>query len=416
VSSRSTWLVLAALAGGLVAGGMAENWQSKQPFVEAAALGGGLWLDALKMTVLPLIVALLIKGIVGGAMAAKAGRTAALSIGAFALLYLVSALLGVLAMPALLALFPIPAGAASAFRAGIAALGPGAVTVPGSADFLHSFIPSNVFSAAASGEMLKVVLFTTVFALAVARLSDSFRQTVVTFFEAVGAAMLIVVGWVIFLAPIGIFLLSFVMGAEGGLAVIGAVGHYFLLYMSLGVVLLVAAYVIAITGARWSASHFAKAMAPVQAFAFSTQSSTASLPLMLVAAQKLQVRQANADVTLPLAAAMFRVTGPAMNIGVVVYLASLLGTPLSGGAIVAGVAIASVISVGSAGIPGQSSFITTIAPIASAMGVPVVPLGIFVALEPVPDMLRTVTNVTMDVAVTGAIDRRTGRRREPAES
>jgi Na+/H+-dicarboxylate symporter len=408
VNNRTTWLVLAALAGGLVAGGLVEDVQTKQPFVEAAALGGGLWLDALKMTVMPLIVALLIKGIVGGAMAAKAGRTAALSIGSFAVLYVLSALLGVLAMPALLALFPIPDTAANAFRAGIAALGPGAVRVPGGSDFLHSFIPSNVFSAAASGEMLKVVLFTAIFAMAVTRLTDSYRETVVKFFDAVGSAMLVVVGWVIALAPIGIFLLSFVMGAEGGLAVIGAVGHYFLLYMSLGVVLLIAAYAIAVAAAGWPLGHFAKALAPVQAFAFSTQSSTASLPLMLVAAQKLQVRQPNADVTLPLAAAMFRVTGPAMNIGVVIYLASLLGIPLAGGAIVAGVAIASVITLGSAGIPGQSSFITTISPIAAAMGVPVVPLGIFVALEPVPDMLRTVANVTMDVAVTGAVDRKAG--------
>jgi Na+/H+-dicarboxylate symporter len=95
-----------------------------------------------------------------------------------------------------------------------------------------------------------------------------------------------------------------------------------------------------------------------------------------------------------------------MNIGVVIYLASLLGMPLSAGAMLAGIALASVVTLGSAGIPGQSSFITTIAPIASTMGVPVVPLGIFVALEPIPDMLRTVANVTMDVAVTGAIDRK----------
>jgi Na+/H+-dicarboxylate symporter len=406
VKNRTTWLVLAALAAGLAAGGLAEQWPRKQPLIDAASVGGGLWLDALKMTVLPLVIALLVKGIIGGAVAARAGRTAALSIGVFAMLYVASALLGALAMPALLSLYPIPAVAATAFRSGIAALAPGSVTVPHGSDFLHSFIPNNVFEAAASGEMLKIVVFTTIFALAATRLSDSYRDTIARFFDAIGSAMLVVVGWVIALAPIGIFLLAFVMGAAGGLAVIGAVGHYFLLYMSLGVILLIAAYVIAVAGARWPLGRFAKAIAPTQAFAFSTQSSVASLPLMLVSAQKLDVRQPNADVTLPLAAAMFRVTGPAMNIGVVIYLASLLGMPLSAGAMLAGIALASVVTLGSAGIPGQSSFITTIAPIASTMGVPVVPLGIFVALEPIPDMLRTVANVTMDVAVTGAIDRK----------
>lgn len=400
--------VLAALVVGIVAGGLSENWSSKQPFVDAAALGGGLWLDALKMTVLPLIVALLVKGIVGGAMAARAGRTAALSIGAFLALYLASALLGVLAMPALLTLVPIPVDAASAFRSGIEALGHGPVKVTASADILHSFVPANIFAAAASGEMLKVVFFTVLFGIAVTRLNEPFRQPLVAFFEAIAAAMLVMIGWIIALAPIGIFLLAFVMGAQGGFAVVGAVAHYFLLYMSLGGVILAAAYLVAMFGAHWPLGRFAKDIAPAQAIAFSTQSSVASMPAMLVAARKLEVRQPNADVTLPLAAALFRVTGPAMNIGVVIYLAALLGMPLSVGAIVAALAVGSIISIGAPGIPGQSSFITTIAPIAAAAGVPVAPLAIFVALEPVPDMLRTVTNVTMDVALTGAIDRTAG--------
>lgn len=405
MSSRATWLVLGALAGGLIIGGEAQHWSGKQPWVDGAAVAGGLWLDALKMTVLPLIVALLVKGIVGGAMAARAGRTAAISIGAFMLLYILSSLLGATAMPALLSISPIPDAAANAFRAGIAALGGAPVTITRTGDVLHSFIPDNVFEAAASGQMLKVVVFTTIFGMAVTRLSQAYREPLVNLFEAIAAAMLVVVGWVIALAPLGIFLLSFVMGAQGGLAVVGAVGHYFLLYMSLGVVLLVAGYVIAVIAARWSLGRFARAIAPSQAIAFSTQSSVACLPAMLVAAEKLDVRQPNADVTLPLAAAVFRVTGPAMNIGVVIYLAALLGVPLSMGSMLAGFAIASVMSIGSPGIPGQSSFITTIAPIAAAMGVPIAPLAIFVALEPIPDMLRTVANVTVDVAVAGAVDK-----------
>lgn len=406
MNSRATWLVVAAVAAGLVLGGLAEGWAGKQPWVDAAAVGGGLWLDALKMTVLPLVVALLIKGIVGGAMAARTGRTAALSIAAFMLLYVLSSLLGALAMPALLSAFPIPAEAVSSFRAGIAGLEQGAVTVTGTGDVLKSFIPANVFEAAAAGDMLKVIVFTVLFGIAVTRLSDSFREPLVRFFEAVAAAMLVVVGWVIALAPLGILLLSFVMGAQGGLGVIGAVAHYFFLYMSLGVVVLIAAYVIAVTAARWPLGRFARAMGPTQAIAFSTQSSVACLPAMLLSARALDVRQPTADVTLPLAAALFRATGPAMNLGVVIYLAELLGMPLSAAALFAGFAVASVMTIGAPGIPGQSSFLTSIAPIAAATGVPVAPLAVFVAIEPIPDMLRTVGNVTMDVAVTGAVDRR----------
>jgi Na+/H+-dicarboxylate symporter len=405
LSRRTTWLVLAALAAGLLLGALLADAPGRQSWISAAAIGGGLWLDALKMTVLPLIVALLVKGIVGGAVAAGAGRTAALSVAAFMILYILSSLLGALATPLLLSVWPIPEVAATAFRSGIAALGQGSVAVTGTGDVLHSFVPDNVFKAAAAGEMLKVVFFTMLFGLAITRLSEKFRNAIVPLFDAIAAAMLVVVGWVIAVAPIGIFFLSFAMGAGGGLGVIGAVAHYFLLYMSLGVVLLIAGYVLAVVAARWPLRRFARALAPVQAIAFSTQSSTACLPAMLVAARQLDVRERNADVTLPLAAALFRVTGPAMNLGVVIYLATLLGAPISIGAMIAGFAVASVMTIGSPGIPGQASFITTIAPIAAVMGVPVAPLAIFVALEPVPDMLRTIANVTVDVAVAGAVDR-----------
>lgn len=405
MSRRTTWLVLAALAAGLLLGALLADAPGRQSWISAAAIGGGLWLDALKMTVLPLIVALLVKGIVGGAVAAGAGRTAALSVAAFMILYILSSLLGALATPLLLSVWPIPEVAATAFRSGIAALGQGSVAVTGTGDVLHSFVPDNVFKAAAAGEMLKVVFFTMLFGLAITRLSEKFRNAIVPLFDAIAAAMLVVVGWVIAVAPIGIFFLSFAMGAGGGLGVIGAVAHYFLLYMSLGVVLLIAGYVLAVVAARWPLRRFARALAPVQAIAFSTQSSTACLPAMLVAARQLDVRERNADVTLPLAAALFRVTGPAMNLGVVIYLATLLGAPISIGAMIAGFAVASVMTIGSPGIPGQASFITTIAPIAAVMGVPVAPLAIFVALEPVPDMLRTIANVTVDVAVAGAVDR-----------
>jgi Na+/H+-dicarboxylate symporter len=405
LSRRTTWLVLAALAAGLLLGALLADAPGRQSWISAAAIGGGLWLDALKMTVLPLIVALLVKGIVGGAVAAGAGRTAALSVAAFMILYILSSLLGALATPLLLSVWPIPEVAATAFRSGIAALGQGSVAVTGTGDVLHSFVPDNVFKAAAAGEMLKVVFFTMLFGLAITRLSEKFRNAIVPLFDAIAAAMLVVVGWVIAVAPIGIFFLSFAMGAGGGLGVIGAVAHYFLLYMSLGVVLLIAGYVLAVVAARWPLRRFARALAPVQAIAFSTQSSTACLPAMLVAARQLDVRERNADVTLPLAAALFRVTGPAMNLGVVIYLATLLGAPISIAAMIAGFAVASVMTIGSPGIPGQASFITTIAPIAAVMGVPVAPLAIFVALEPVPDMLRTIANVTVDVAVAGAVDR-----------
>ena len=109
---------------------------------------------------------------------------------------------------------------------------------------------------------------------------------------------------------------------------------------------------------------------------------------------------------LPLAVAIFRATSPAMNMGVAIYAAWLTGTPLSPAALAAGVLVALLVSLSSVSLPGTLSFVVSVGPIAMAMGVPVAPLGLLVAVEMLPDVMRTLGNVTMDVAVTAAVDRR----------
>ena len=107
--------------------------------------------------------------------------------------------------------------------------------------------------------------------------------------------------------------------------------------------------------------------------------------------------------TLPLAVALFRGTGPAMNLAVVIYIAHAFGVDLSLAHLIAATAIASVMSYSSVSLPGQIGFFATIAPIAVAAGVPVAPLALFVAVETIPDIFRTLGNVTLDVAVTSAV-------------
>jgi len=163
-----------------------------------------------------------------------------------------------------------------------------------------------------------------------------------------------------------------------------------------------AAYVVAPVFARWKLSDFTRALIPPQAVAISTQSSLASLPAMLEASTVLKVPPRNADVTLPLAVALFRATGPAMNVSVAIYVAYMMGVPLHAGNLIAGFAVASVASYWAVSLPGSLSFVTSIAPIALAMGVPIEPLALLIAVEVLPDITRTVGNVTWDVAVTGA--------------
>ena len=117
------------------------------------------------------------------------------------------------------------------------------------------------------------------------------------------------------------------------------------------------------------------------------------------------MREATADFVLPLAVAIFRATSPAMNLAVAIYAAHLTGTPLTPVALAAGIVVAFLVSLSSVSLPGTISFVISVGPIAMAMGVPVAPLGLLVAVEILPDLMRTLGNVTMDVAVTTAVDK-----------
>jgi Na+/H+-dicarboxylate symporter len=124
---------------------------------------------------------------------------------------------------------------------------------------------------------------------------------------------------------------------------------------------------------------------------------------MVEGARQLGVSARSTDIVLPIAVAIFRATSPAMNIAVALYVAHWMGVALGPRDITIGVAVAAITTMGSVSLPGTISFVTSIAPICLAMGVPIEPLGLLVAVETFPDIMRTVGNVTMDIAVTGTV-------------
>ena len=145
-----------------------------------ASTVGGLWLDALKMTVVPLIIALLITGIVGGADAARAGGVAGRSFAWFVAVLTGSAIFGAVMMIALLNLFPLPVEAANALRAGLAGVDANAAasSVPTLDDFIKGVIPTNPIAAAANDKILPMVVFTALFAFAVTRIDPAQQRTI----------------------------------------------------------------------------------------------------------------------------------------------------------------------------------------------------------------------------------------------
>ncbi len=363
---------------------------------------GSLWLKLLQLTILPLVIGLVVTGISQTLAAAGGGRLARRAVVMFVAVLLFAGIMSAVLVPLLIDLFPIPAAAVAALSGGVADPG----KVPGFAEILEAMVPSNIFSAAANGAMLPVVLFAALFALAATRIAEAPRKLLVQFFEGLAATMMVIVGWVLMLAPIGVLGLAVSLGAKTGADAIGGLAHYILIVSAAGLVVLLASVAIALTLGRRTPGAFARAMLPVFAVAISTQSSLASLPAMLAASRKLGVRESTADFVLPLAVAIFRGTSPAMNMGVAIYAAYLTGTPLSAWALGAGVLVAFLVSLSSVSLPGTLSFVVSVGPIAMAMGVPIAPLALLVAVEMLPDIMRTLGNVTADVAVTAAVDQR----------
>ena len=399
--------ILLALVVGLLLGiasaAVGGEWPERG--IALAEPIGAIWLNALRMTIVPLVVSLLITGIAGAGEAARSSRLAGRALGTFAILLTTSAVVGALLTPLLLTAWPLPGAAADALHVAHAET-QSPTQVPGIGEFMKALVPTNPVAAAANDAILPLIVFTSLFALALTRVSDESRQRLTAFFGAIGDVMLVMIGWILAVAPIGVLALAFVLGARSGAAAFGALVHYIIVVSAAGVVMSLVSYLVATFGGRLSLREFSRAVAPAQAVAISTQSSLASLPAMLRSAEALRVWVESAGVVLPLAVALFRVTGPAMNVAVVVYVAQLLGIQLGAMQIAAAVAVAAITTFGTVSLPGQISFVTSVAPIAMAAGVPIEPLLLLVAVENIPDIVRTFGNVTMDVAVTATVARR----------
>ena len=398
-----TWWTLTGLIAGLVTGLLFARSPALDGVLAVAGPVGSLWLRALQVTIVPLVAGLLLIGIAQMVQAARAGAAARRMLGLVAGVLLFSGISSALFTPLLLDLFPPPTAAAN-----VLSTGGEAQEVPGLSAFIESLVAPNIVAAAAETAMLPLTLFLAAFAVAVARLPAGQRDTLLGFFRALANAMLLIIGWVLWVAPVGVFALALGVGAASGGAAFATLAHYILIVVAAGTVVFLAGYVLAWAAGGIHPLRFGRALLPAQTVGLSTQSSLASLPAMLVSAQRLGLREQSAEFALPLAVAIFRATSPAMNLAVAIYVAYLAGVTLTPIALAAGVAIAVVIALGSVSLPGTISFVISVGPIALAMGIPIEPLALLVAVEMMPDLMRTVGNVTMDVAVAAAVDRHAG--------
>ncbi|HEX6660305.1 MAG TPA: dicarboxylate/amino acid:cation symporter [Sphingomicrobium sp.] len=406
---RAYWALAALLIGlalGAFAANLAENVRGD--LLAVAGFIGTLWLNALKMTVIPLVVALLVVGIAKSAEAALGGKIAGRSVFWIVIICTASSVIGALAIVALTHAFPLPRGTAASLQAALAGVEQkSSAPLPGIADFFKGVVPDNVFAAATNGDILPLVVFSVLLALALGKVSEQGRRSVVGLFEAIGDALIVIIEWVLWVAPLGVFALAFTVGSTAGSSAFAGLGHYVVLISAIGILITLLGYPLAIIAGRVSPGALSRGLIAPQAVAISTRSSLASLPAMLTAVRTMGVREQVSDVTLPISVALFRATGPAMNTAVAFYVAHWLGYEPTMAQMIAATAVGAVMSYGAVSLPGEVSYISSIAPINLALGAPIAPLGLLVAVEMIPDIFRTVGNVTLDVAVTTVVDHET---------
>lgn len=365
---------------------------------------GQLWLDALTMTVVPLVFGLLVTGL-GSAASAVTGAVATRAMFWFVVMLIGACGLGALMTVQLLAWWPIPDGGAALRGAAVGA--PPAMSPPDA--LFKSIIPANPIAAAAEMRMVPVVVFGLFVGLAAARIADDLRTALMKVFAALVATMLVIVRWVLLVGPLGVLALGYGVGAKVGVGAVGALAHYVIVVIAACIAVTAAAYGLAALAGRLSPLRFARAALPVQAIALGTQSSLACLPTMIEAAPGLRTSPGAAEIVLPLAVAIFRAASAAANIAVAIYLAHAHGVAMGPAALCSAVVVAAAVSLAAVGLPAQVSFFATIGPVCLALGAPLAALPLLLAVEAVPDIFRTLGNVTSDMAVARIAGRPRGR-------
>lgn len=365
---------------------------------------GTLWVNAIRATVVPLVISLLIVAIAGerksGLVAALGGRT----LGLFLVMIAAVSAFAALAAPPLLALLPLDPAAAEALRATTGEVAPAAaVELPPFRDWLVDLMPSNPLAAAVEGAMLPLIVFTALFAFALTRIPDDGRAAILGFFGAIKDAMFVLIRWILAVAPIGVFALVLPLAARMGASAAGWLGYYLLVACGLIVIATLALYPFATLVGRVSFGRFARACAPAQAVGFSTRSSLASLPAMLSATETLELSPRVASLVIPVAVSIFKFTSPIARAAGTYFIARLYGIELGPAEIAVIAGAIGMLSFYSPGVPSGGLFVMT--PVYVSLGLPIEGIGILIALDLVPDMFITTGNVTANIAATAVLTR-----------
>lgn len=413
------WQILLALCLAVIAGVLAGETASifGVTYYAIFSFFGALFMNALKMIIIPLIVSSIIVGVagIGGSdgLARMGGRTllyyASTSLFAILIgLFFVNAISpGIIDGQPAQQVLGLDAAQAEMAAAKVSERGVGDI-----ADVFINMIPANVVDAAANGKLLGLIFFAILFGFFITRIQEAYAEAQYNFWQGIFEIMMKITDMVMKFAPIGVFaLVAKVIAGMNGNEILGLAST--LGWFSLSVLLALATHVLVVlplllkfVGKVSPIRHF-QAMAPALLTAFSTASSSATLPLTMECVEKnAGVSNRTSSFVLPLGATV-NMDGTALYECVAaMFIAQAYGLELSFTVQFTVVLVALLTSIGVAGIPAASLVAITI--ILSVIGLPLEALGLILAVDRILDMFRTSVNVFSDSCGAVIIGRREG--------
>ena len=406
--SLTAWSLVALVIGltaGILLHGSTAPWVST--LADALNPLGQLWVRALQMTVVPLVVTQLLAAMMGPERDRSIGALGGKALLLFVAMLIAAALFTILIAAPLVSLYPADPDTAASLRAGVA--------VPASAlqaaqektslgGWLVGLVPDNIFAAAVAGELLPLLLFSVLFGLAASQLPAAPRAQLATTFRALADSMLILIRWILVATPLGVLVLTFRLTLGVGLSAAGFFTAFVVLTSGMLLLCTALLYPLSALLGRTSLREFARAVAPAQLVAVSTRSSLAALPALIEGARDhLRLSGRMTGFVLPLSASVFKLNRTISSSVKVLFLAHVFGVPLGPGALATFVATVLILSFSALGVPGGGGVRSLAAYVAA--GIPVEAYLIMEAVDTIPDIFKTLTNVTGDMSVATILSR-----------
>jgi len=398
MQGKSENRLLIAMLIAIIAGGLSGFYWGAA--MTSVAWLGELFLTALKMLIVPLVAASIITGVAGLGDVRKLGRMGGLSVGYYACTTLIAVSIGLL-----MANLWQP-GVGVDLGAGAAAPKPEIGDV-GITDLVLSLVHPNIIDAAAHMKLLPIIVFCILLAAALTTLGEK-GKPVIAFFEGLNEAMMKIVGWIMIFAPIGVFaLIASKLGAAGGgeafFVQLAGLAKYALAVISGLLTHAVVLCLLLMLFARRSVATYLKHMGAALMTAFSTASSSATLPMTLEGVKAAGVDEKARRFVLPLGATI-NMDGTALYEAVaVLFIAQAYGIDLSFGQQMLVLLTATMAAIGAAGIP-EAGLVTMVI-VLEAVGLPLEGIGLILAIDWFLDRCRTTINVFGDSVGAAVVGR-----------